>query len=131
MGTGYDQDRIRIADAEREAAVSTLSEHYAVGRLTREEYDERCEAAWAARTRAELRPLFTDLPGPQQPQPQVVRARPQSRGWWPFPLLPVVLVLVGITVLTHLPVIIFGLLVWFVLTRMVFGHRRWTARRHW
>lgn len=69
MGTGYDQDRIRIADAEREAAVSTLSEHYAVGRLTREEYDERCEAAWAARTRAELRPLFTDLPGPQQPQP--------------------------------------------------------------
>ena len=41
---------LRIGDAEREAAVTALGEHYAAGRLTKEEYDERAERAWAART---------------------------------------------------------------------------------
>ena len=32
---------LRIGDAEREAAVTALGEHYAAGRLTKDEYDER------------------------------------------------------------------------------------------
>ncbi|HEY6933504.1 MAG TPA: DUF1707 domain-containing protein [Marmoricola sp.] len=132
MDTRYDPDRLRIADTEREAAVTALGEHFAVGRLTREEYDERCEAAWAARTRAELRPLFADLPGPHQPGPQPgqraepVRSltRPRAWGWWPVPLLPVLLVLLGISVLTHLPVILFGLAVWLLLSRGTRCRRR-------
>jgi hypothetical protein len=124
MDTRYDPDRLRIADTEREAAVTALGEHFAVGRLSREEYDERCEAAWSARTRAELRPLFTDLPGPHQPnahQPgqraEPVRSftRPRAWGWWPVPLLPVLVILLGISVLTHLPVILLGLAAWLLL----------------
>ncbi|HET8561801.1 MAG TPA: DUF1707 domain-containing protein [Marmoricola sp.] len=131
MTTRFDAEHLRITDAEREAAVTALGEHFAVGRLTREEYDERCEAAWAARTRAELRPLFSDLPGPHQPpaapSSPARQGRPRVARWWPVPLLPVVAILLGITVLTHLPVILFGLLAWFVLARLVGRRscRRW------
>ena len=36
----YPGPSLRIGDAEREAAAQALGEHYAVGRLTRDEYDE-------------------------------------------------------------------------------------------
>jgi hypothetical protein len=54
----------RVGDAEREAAVAALGEHFAAGRIDRDELDRRLEAAYAARTRADLGQLFTDLPGP-------------------------------------------------------------------
>ena len=55
---------MRIGDAEREAAVQALGEHFAAGRLTKDEFDERSASAYAARTASALRPLFVDLPGP-------------------------------------------------------------------
>ena len=62
MGKG--DDTIRISDAEREAAVSTLGVHMSTGRLDLAEYEERCGIAAAARTRADLEELFEDLPAP-------------------------------------------------------------------
>lgn len=53
---------VRIGDAERDAALSLLAVHFADGRLTLTEYDERCRDAAAATTRPELDVLFTDLP---------------------------------------------------------------------
>ena len=41
---GHRGPELRIGDAEREAAVTALGEHYAAGRLTKEEYDERADA---------------------------------------------------------------------------------------
>src|SRR3954466_8119673 len=58
---------LRIGDAEREAAVSALGDHYAAGRITREELDDRTSVAYAARTEAELWPLFADLPAAARP----------------------------------------------------------------
>lgn len=55
---------LRVGDREREAAITALGEHYAAGRLGKDEYDERAAAALAARTRGGLTPLFADLPGP-------------------------------------------------------------------
>jgi hypothetical protein len=55
---------LRIGDTEREAAVAALGDHYAAGRLSKEEYDERAARAWEARTRSALWPLFSDLPRP-------------------------------------------------------------------
>jgi hypothetical protein len=55
---------VRIGDAERDSAVSTLGDHFAAGRLTREEFDERIEKAMQARFQSDLQPLFADLPGP-------------------------------------------------------------------
>lgn len=57
-------DELRIGTAEREAAVKILGDHLSEGRLALEEYEERMAAALEARTRAELRPLFKDLPAP-------------------------------------------------------------------
>jgi hypothetical protein len=53
---------LRISDAERERAANDLREHYAAGRLTEDEFDERVQAAYAARTAGELRALLSDLP---------------------------------------------------------------------
>lgn len=55
----------RIGDAERDEATRMLSEHLAAGRLTQDEFDERMGRALQARTSAELRPLFADLPNPR------------------------------------------------------------------
>ena len=55
---------IRISNAERDEAVSTLGEHLSTGRLELDEFDERCGRAAAARTRGELEALFSDLPAP-------------------------------------------------------------------
>jgi hypothetical protein len=54
---------MRIGNAEREAAVRALGEHYAQGRLDPQEYEERTSAAYAARSTDDLAPLFEDLPG--------------------------------------------------------------------
>ena len=45
MSTRPGQPELRIGDDEREAAVTALGEHYAAGRLTKDEYDERAERA--------------------------------------------------------------------------------------
>ncbi|MDI9914803.1 DUF1707 domain-containing protein [Rhodococcus sp. IEGM 1379] len=55
---------IRIGTTEREQALSLLSEHFAAGRLTVAEFDERSGIVTAATTRSELAPVFKDLPGP-------------------------------------------------------------------
>ena len=59
MASGYD---MRVGDAERDAAANELREHFATGRLTQDELNERLDRTFAAKTRADLRGLFTDLP---------------------------------------------------------------------
>ncbi len=54
---------LRIGDAERTKAAEELGEHYAQGRLTTEEHNERLDQILQARTRTELAPIFRDLPG--------------------------------------------------------------------
>jgi len=53
---------MRASDADRDAALSDLSEHFQAGRLTAGEFDERTGLALAARTMGELRDLLADLP---------------------------------------------------------------------
>ena len=64
----------RASDAEREAIVGRLHDAGAEGRLTMEELAERIDAAYAARTRAELEPLVADLPATTGPGAAVGRA---------------------------------------------------------
>jgi hypothetical protein len=135
MSTAYpgaNGPEIRIADSEREAAVAALGDHYAAGRLTKEEFDERADAAWGARTRSGLWPLFRDLPTPAVHRPAVPpsftpaapgRSHPGWRvGGRMLPLLVVVFVLM---VLTHLPVFLL-LVVWlfWAKTHGAWGHHQ-------
>lgn len=141
-------DHLRLSDTERDQAAATLAEHYAQGRLTPEEHSERLDRIWTARTRGELWPVFRDLPGATSgrplaarrfpaygaPPPQQARQAQQSRAArrgglraLPTPLLVVLGVLLVITVYTHLPLILIGLMVWFFFVRTRRGHypRRW------
>lgn len=54
---------VRASDAERDQAAEILRAGYAEGRLGRDELDERIGVAYAAKTRADLRDLTSDLPG--------------------------------------------------------------------
>jgi hypothetical protein len=53
---------IRASDQDRENAAELLSEAYAVGRLGREELDQRAATVYSATTWGELRDLTADLP---------------------------------------------------------------------
>jgi Domain of unknown function (DUF1707) len=53
---------LRAGDDDREAAAAALREHYAQGRLTLEEFNQRIEAAFAATMRSQLSALTRDLP---------------------------------------------------------------------
>jgi Domain of unknown function (DUF1707) len=72
--------QVRIGDAERQEAARQLEQHFAEGRLTWEELDERLQTAYAARVTAELTPLFADLPDlpPPPAPPATVRSRGQQ-----------------------------------------------------
>jgi hypothetical protein len=90
-----DSDSLRIGTDERESAIKSLSDHMSAGRLAFEEYEERMSAALEARTRADLRVLFKDLPPPHPPflappPPMVVLPPPAAPpAYFPPPPLPV------------------------------------------
>lgn len=55
--------QIRAADEDRERIAAALGVHYTAGRLTLEEFQDRLDRAYAAKTLGELDGLMTDLPG--------------------------------------------------------------------
>ena len=123
------EDQLRIGDADREQAAAELGEHYAQGRLTVDEHADRLDRIWAARTRADLGPVFRDLPGRYGPVAPVTTSPARRSAYWsggvhpfrggrPGPLVLVILVLLVLTAVTHVPVfIVGGLVVLFVLSR--------------
>ena len=54
--------RIRASDDDRERTVSLLREHHAAGRLTLDEFNERLDKAYAAKTLGDLDEVMSDLP---------------------------------------------------------------------
>lgn len=118
-------DGIRVGDAERDQAVTLLGEHYAAGRLDRQEHQGRADRALQATLSSELDALFADLPADSQPQQYgaLAAAGPaRASGFhgtparWPAPppvLLLVPLVIGGLFVLSalmHAPWFLIGLI---------------------
>jgi|SRR5271166_5616887 len=56
------QPSLRIGDAERDAVAAELQEHFAHGRLTLEEFNQRLDGVFAAKTQSDLSRLTRDLP---------------------------------------------------------------------
>jgi hypothetical protein len=54
--------RIRASDADRERTATLLREHHAQGRLSPEEFNDRLDRAFAAKTVGDLDALLADLP---------------------------------------------------------------------
>lgn len=124
---------IRIGDAERDQAVSDLGDHFAAGRLDREEFDERADQAMQARFSTDLTPLFADLP---VSKPEVSTAPPgAARAGGPPPwayamwLFPVLLVAaVAGAILLHAPFILW-FAVWLLVIGKITGHKHHHRRQ--
>jgi hypothetical protein len=71
MATGYN---MRVGDADRDATAAQLREHYADGRLTLDELNERLDQTFAGKTKADLNAVLRDLP-------HAVPAGPQAQAW--------------------------------------------------
>ena len=70
---------LRVSDADRDRAISELTEHFQAGRLTDAEFDERSGRALQARTESDLDALFDDLPR-KRPAATAPRPRPVAAG---------------------------------------------------
>ena len=94
-----------------------MGDHYAAGRLDHEEYDERLDAVFSARTRADLEQLFWDLPqaaAPRSRRAPPPRARAGFPRWVP---MAVIAILVAVAVLKAAPWVLLIAAAWFVFLR--------------
>jgi hypothetical protein len=77
---------VRIGDADREAVATSLREHYARGRLTLEEFLQRLDAVFAAKTDVELARVTHDLPHVNPYAPPWPPSHPASTPRHSYPL---------------------------------------------
>lgn len=74
---------LRASDEQRERAAQQLRDHFAAGRLSEDEFTERVQSAYSARTEAQLRELLADLPrlpaSPQQLKAELAERRAHLR----------------------------------------------------
>ena len=128
----YPAAHMRVSDADRDAALAELSEHYQAGRLTTEEMEERTAKALASKTGSDLTGLLADLPPTGIAEPKAPAPR-QSRAGWAMASTAGLLLVTGIALVLG---IVIGrhnhgfLLPWWlipvafiVLRRMTWGHR--------
>lgn len=128
---------VRIGDAERDQAIAELGDHFAAGRLLREELDERVDQALHARFSTDLDPLFVDLPAAVPAAAPALGGSGRALGgpppWAPVMWMLPVLVVAAVAgeVVLHAPFLLWGL-VWMAVVLRVTGrrglHRRWVPQ---
>lgn len=91
-----DQNALRVSDADRDAVVTELGQHFQAGRLDPAELDDRTGRALRARIRGDLDVLLADLPHERQAPGGSPQAALPRRALVPF-LFPV-LVAAALTV---------------------------------
>lgn len=122
-------ETLRAADRDRDRVAEVLREHYAMGRLTMEEFDERGTAAANAKTLGDLRILTTDLPA---------LSEPQEAAWSPKKMrritaagLAVAAVVVGLVMIFgHFVLAVPTWLAILVAIRLLHGRRRFPSAGH-
>ena len=139
-------DSIRVSDADRDRVNDQLRDHFAAGRITSGELDERLQAELGARTFGDLRQIMADLPGPvpalRDTAPLPLRATPTwaARRRPPFPPLILLALLaallvppIGWLLLTFVNVILLFWLMTSVAGAFAFGRsqRRWHQHGDW
>jgi Domain of unknown function (DUF1707) len=124
---------LRASDADRDATADRLRQHHTDGRIDPEEFQERLDRCFAAKTVGELAELTRDLPDDS--------ARHRARGRTGFgllgslrmiPIVPIILAIVAIHLIVGVASglwILFPLL--FLVRVMMFrrGFRGWSGRR--
>jgi hypothetical protein len=124
---------LRASDADREATADRLRQHHTDGRIDAEEFQERLDTCYAAKTVGELAALTRDLPGDP--------ARRGSGAGTGFgllgslrmiPIVPIILAIVAIHLIVGAVSGLWILIPLFFLARITIfrcGLRDWTGRR--
>ena len=128
-------DSIRVSDADRDRVTAQLRDHFAAGRITPGELDERLSAALNAKTFGDLRRIMADLPGPVP-----LRATPAwavRRRHPPFPPLILLALLAALLIpgtgwllAAFVNVILLFWLMTFVVGAFAFGRSQWRWHHH-
>jgi hypothetical protein len=84
---GYRDPSVRAGDADREDVGERLRRHHAEGRLDSEEFQQRIDHCYQAKTIGELQQLVSDLPGEHE-RPTTRRTLWRLR---PIPLIPILI----------------------------------------
>jgi Domain of unknown function (DUF1707) len=133
---------LRIADADRDAAAAFLREHYAQGRLTLQEFNQRLDAVFAATTQRQLSALTRDLPSavPSAPLPVTAtsagreRARREDQPGWRARLGMIGVIIAVLTAWLLMAGLHLGMFVWpgkVAIFLTIFAAVRWLMRRIW
>jgi Domain of unknown function (DUF1707) len=74
---------LRVSDQQREQTAQAIRDHFAAGRLTEDELNERLQGALQARTDSDLAALLSDLPAlpitPRERKAQLAQRRGELR----------------------------------------------------
>ncbi len=124
---------LRASDADRDATADRLRQHHTDGRLDQDEFQERLDRCFAAKTVGELAELTRDLPDDP--------ARHRAGGRTGFgllgclrmiPIVPIILAIVAIHLIVGVASGLWILIPLFFLARLMFfrrGFRGWSGRR--
>jgi hypothetical protein len=106
---------LRAGDRDRDGIADVLREQHVAGRLDADEFQERLDRAYAAKTFAELDELVGDLPRSEP----AARAQRAQRAWRArgLPVVALVALVVAAVVLSH------GHLLWLALPLFFFVGR--------
>jgi uncharacterized membrane protein len=127
--------QLRIGDTERDRAVAALGDHFAAGRLTNEEFEQRMEQAIKARFNDDLEPLFVDLPRTVEPhvEPKSQQHADIPLAWaamfWLAPLLVITAVVAAVVL--SAPWLVWIFLWMFMITGLFRHRRRYVGPRHY
>ena len=125
---------VRIGDAERDRAIASLGDHFAAGRLTADEFEQRMDQALKARFNSDLEPLFADLPRTVQPtvEPRSAPRTDVHLAWsamlWLAPLI--VFCALAAAVILSAPWLVWIFLWVFLVTGLFRRRRRHFGPRH-
>jgi hypothetical protein len=119
---------LRASDADREATADRLRRHHTDGRIDAEEFQERLDRCYAAKTVGELAQLTRDLPGD-----------PARRGSGTgfgllgslrmIPIVPIILAIVAIHLIFGMVSGLWILIPLFFVARWMICHRGFRGRR--
>jgi hypothetical protein len=129
---------LRVGDAERTRVTESLHDHFAQGRLTRDELEERLDATLTARTVGDLRRVTRDLPIPEAaggPDRTITPAR-HRRPRPPFFALGLIAFLAIASLISGPGWALLGVLkviflIWLVMAVLGIMRVRSRHRRHW
>ncbi|HTX13004.1 MAG TPA: DUF1707 domain-containing protein [Solirubrobacteraceae bacterium] len=136
---GYDRisqmmrdPNLRASDADREATADRLRQHHTDGRLDQDEFQERLDKCFAAKTVGELAELTRDLPG-DPAQRSSGRSGFRLLGCLRMiPIVPIILAIIAIHLIVGAVSGLWILIPLLFLARFMFfrrGFRHWSGRR--